>query len=114
MNSDISIVMIGGSGAVGREVVRALCDLRGVSKITLLGRRKIEGIEGNVHDTHRGTGKRRSVVIDEYKLTAHSQESPPCTGAAHDFSRGFPLSRPFFRLAPPRIYSLERLRELID
>lgn len=52
MNSDVSVVMIGGSGAVGGEVVRALCELPAVTKITLLVRRKIEGIESKLVRQH--------------------------------------------------------------
>lgn len=52
MSANISVVMIGASGAVGGEVVQKLCDLPDVTKVTLLGRRKVEGIESNVVQQH--------------------------------------------------------------
>lgn len=46
----ISVVMIGGTGAVGGHVVAALCASPAIARITLLGRSEIAGItSANVH-----------------------------------------------------------------
>lgn len=40
----LSVIMIGATGAVGSEVVRSLLELEAVQTLTLLGRRKAEGV----------------------------------------------------------------------
>jgi len=52
MTDKFSIVMIGATGAVGTEVVKALVRMDAVARITLLGRRKFEGIVSDKIDQH--------------------------------------------------------------
>ena len=48
--SDFSIVMLGATGAVGGSALDALLKKEGISKISLLGRRQVDGIDqSNVH-----------------------------------------------------------------
>ncbi len=44
---DLSIVMMGATGAVGGEVLKALLPKKSVSKLSLLGRRPVEGISNS-------------------------------------------------------------------
>ncbi len=46
MMGRVSVVMVGGTGAVGGQVVRALTAGAGLERLTLLGRRAVEGVEG--------------------------------------------------------------------
>lgn len=52
VESNISVVMIGGSGAVGAQVVRALCSLPAVTQVTLLVRRELEGLDSKLVQQH--------------------------------------------------------------
>lgn len=63
MKTKKSIVMLGGSGAVGSETFNALLAIENVAKITLLGRTPITGIESD------------SVIIEQYKVDIFNPDS---------------------------------------
>lgn len=48
MKEKHSIVMLGATGAVGTEVVKALLQSGDVERLTLLGRRPLQGIDSNI------------------------------------------------------------------
>lgn len=50
--TNLSIVMIGSTGAVGGEALKTLLQKKEASKITLLGRRPVEGINQSIVNQH--------------------------------------------------------------
>ncbi len=50
---NMNIVMLGATGAVGGEVVQALCDEPRLAKLALLGRRKVSGLAQENIEQHR-------------------------------------------------------------
>lgn len=55
-NKSISVVMLGASGAVGSNALKALLDYNGVQKILLLGRRPIPDLEST------------DIIIEQHKI----------------------------------------------
>ena len=47
MTDDLSVVVLGATGAVGSHVARTCAAMSDVSKLTLLGRRMLEGVSGD-------------------------------------------------------------------
>lgn len=52
MTSQLSIIMIGATGAVGTQVVKALVAMNDVSRITLLGRRRFDAVQSDKITQH--------------------------------------------------------------
>ena len=52
MGSMVSVVMLGATGAVGGHVARSCASMPDVPRLTLLGRRPVEGLDGdNIHQS---------------------------------------------------------------
>ncbi len=61
---DISVVMIGGTGAVGGQVVAALCESPAIARITLLGRSEATGVT---------SAKVRQHIVDVLSPTSYEE-----------------------------------------
>jgi uncharacterized protein YbjT (DUF2867 family) len=52
MQNKLAIVMLGATGAVGSAVAQALAGNEGVARLTLIGRRALDGFNGSVVEQH--------------------------------------------------------------
>lgn len=81
MNDPISVVMIGGTGAVGGQVVEALCKLDAVSRVTLLGRSEVPGVN---------RAKVRQHIVDVLDPSSYEEPVMGHTVAISTFGVGQP------------------------
>lgn len=75
MIRDLNIVMLGATGAVGTEVVSTLIEMPELRSLTLLGRRKVEGI------SHDGLRQHRADIFDpaSYMMHLRGHDTAICT-----------------------------------
>lgn len=74
-NSNLSIIMMGATGAVGGEAVKTLVNMPQVKRLTLLGRRPVENLNSPVVEQH----KIDITKPDTYKDLVAGHESAICT-----------------------------------
>ncbi|MEM7634414.1 MAG: hypothetical protein AAF299_07630, partial [Pseudomonadota bacterium] len=75
MARDLNIVMLGATGAVGTEVVSTLVTMPELASLTLLGRRKVEGI------SHDGLRQHKADIFDpaSYMMHLRGHDTAICT-----------------------------------
>ncbi|MGK0365419.1 MAG: FlaA1/EpsC-like NDP-sugar epimerase [Saprospiraceae bacterium] len=52
-NPNLSVIMMGATGAVGSEAVKTLLQMTQIKRLTLLGRRPVENMNSNVVEQHK-------------------------------------------------------------
>lgn len=75
MSSKLNVVMLGATGAVGTEVVSTLIDMPELARLTLLGRRAVEGI------SHDGLSQHTADIFDasSYAMHLRGHDTAICT-----------------------------------